>query len=528
MGFLLSAKAHRYVFVGSSVLIALSLPFSKFTLTLGIILLALNWIVEGMWKKKWDGLKRNSAVWVFFSIYISLIVGIIFTQNNSYGEQELVLKLPLLLIPLVYASSDPLSKRESRIILGSFVIAVLASSIISSVTFLLNIRYVVPMEELSPYVSHIRLALMVNIALAIVLWEIYKYRPFPKGLLLLAVVFILWFSMFLVILKSLTGIVVFLIMSMFYSVIFSNRSSNRILRYSVLFLLFVLWAASIGLVTRSAKAYFGDREVLMAENLNSHTVNGNPYRHWLDRTEYENGNLVWVNVCYLELEKEWNLRSTIDFDEYDEQEQRISSTLIRYLTSKGLTKDSIGVWSLTERDIEYVEQGFANVIFKEYAFGVFPRLYQSFWEIDQYLSRGHVSGSSLIQRYVYVKAGLNIFLNHFWTGVGTGDLEDVFYEYYATQEPNLEQKFWYLSHNQFLAQAVQTGIIGLLLFLVGWFYPIFKRFKTTHLLGWSVFIIITLSMFNEDTFQTHVGVSLAAFFYGLLIFGFSPEEKTNV
>jgi len=71
---------------------------------------------------------------------------------------------------------------------------------------------------------------------------------------------------------------------------------------------------------------------------------------------------------------------------------------------------------------------------------------------------------------------------------------------------------------------VQVGFIGFLLFIAGWFVPIYIKRKSIDLLSVAFFIIATLSMFNEDTFQTHVGVTLTAVFYGMLIFSPSSND----
>lgn len=172
----------------------------------------------------------------------------------------------------------------------------------------------------------------------------------------------------------------------------------------------------------------------------------------------------------------------------------------------------------------HIESGATNILFKQNRLGLYPRLYQTFWEIDQYRMYNHVSGSSLVQRYVFIRAGFNILLQNFWIGVGTGDLVDEFNSYYHQNEPKLKRKYWYLSHNQFLTHAVQVGLIGFLLFIAGWFVPLYIKRKSIDLLSVAFFIIATLSMLNEDTFQTHVGVTLTATFYGMLIFGTSSND----
>ncbi|MDD2197730.1 MAG: O-antigen ligase family protein [Bacteroidales bacterium] len=521
---LLPLKIHRKIFIGSGLLTILSLPFSKFTLTIALMVFTANWLLEGQWQPKWIRLKSNYSVFFFFGLYLSLVIGLLLTHNLTYGIKEITQKLPLLLIPLVFASTKPVNESEKQLLLGFFVLAIFVYSLLSSYIFFLNYWGFGNVRKISPFVSHIRLSLMVNISIAIVMWGMSRLRVLPKIKLVLGVVLLFWFVVYLFILQSLTGIVVLMLMVSFYCVYYAFKLKKRVYKTSIVLGFVLLWVIATSYLVLNAREYFGSRQQVDELILNDRTENGNLYKNNLNYIQYENGNLVWVNVCRKELEKEWNSRSSVKYTGKDKLSQPVSSTLIRYLASMGLNKDSVGVWSLSEEDVFFIEQGATNVMFKEHKIGFYPRLYQTFWEIDQYRTYGQVSGSSLVQRYVFARAGINIFLNNFWFGVGTGDLVEVFKKFYKENEPKLKPEFWHLSHNQFLTQAVQVGFFGLLIFILGWFYPLYQQRKKIDLLSFAFFIIITLSMLNEDTLQTHTGVSLAAFFYGLLFFSVDSKK----
>ncbi|NJK85175.1 MAG: hypothetical protein HC906_03650 [Bacteroidales bacterium] len=97
----------------------------------------------------------------------------------------------------------------------------------------------------------------------------------------------------------------------------------------------------------------------------------------------ENGYYIWLYVCDQELEEEWNKISQLPFNGQDKRGQELRHTLIRYLTSKGLRKDSAGISKLSEKDILAVENGDANVLFTK-KLSLYPRLYQIIWEFDVY------------------------------------------------------------------------------------------------------------------------------------------------
>jgi hypothetical protein len=249
------------------------------------------------------------------------------------------------------------------------------------------------------------------------------------------------------------------------------------------------------------------------------TVNGNPFTHDVETKEYENGNLLWVNVCWDEMERVWPTRSNIPFNGKDGLGQAVSYTILRYLTSKDLTKDSLGITKLDAIDIELIESGVTSVIFRQNRFGVYPRLYQLLWEIDQYRHFARISGSPFIQRLIYIKAAVHIISNNFFYGVGTGDFLDEFHAYYRVYEPKLEKRYWYPSHNQFITRFVTLGLWGFIVFFVAWFLPLFIEKAHRRIIALAFFLIITISMLNEDTLLTHIGVSFTALFYSLLIFG---------
>ena len=71
----------------------------------------------------------------------------------------------------------------------------------------------------------------------------------------------------------------------------------------------------------------------------------------------ENGNLIAINISDVELKKEWGKRSELSYDENGKNGNNIRFTLLRYLASKGLTKDSLGFSSLTTNDVFNIENG---------------------------------------------------------------------------------------------------------------------------------------------------------------------------
>jgi O-antigen ligase len=198
-------------------------------------------------------------------------------------------------------------------------------------------------------------------------------------------------------------------------------------------------------------------------------------------------------------------------------------TLIRYLTSSGLTKDSAGLAQLHEKDIRFIENGIANKLFTERK-PIKSRIYEIIWQIDYYLNGGNPSGHSVTQRVEYLKKGWHLFEDNAFTGTGTGDVKNEFANQFRKEKSLLESRFIYMPHNQFLTFLDSFGVIGFIIISCSILVPVILKKSLRSFLFNSFFVIILLSMLGEDTLETHPGVSFFAYFYSLFIFGIVESE----
>ncbi len=265
-----------------------------------------------------------------------------------------------------------------------------------------------------------------------------------------------------------------------------------------------------------------------AINKEEKTRSGNNYHHCFDCVDMENGTPVYIYICEQELKEEWNKRSLLLYDSLDKQGHELKYTLIRYLASKGLRKDAEGVRSLTNEDVAAIENGIANVNYNRMG-SLMVRIHKTLAEIRLYQSGKNPSGSSLVQRFEFWRAGWSIFKDHWLIGTGTGDVKKAFQEKYVEINSPLDERWRLRAHNQYLTFALTFGFIGFLYFLITFFYPViaFKKRPVIFL----VFIAITaLSFLNEDTLETQAGVTFVMFFMSLFIAAgadFHPSDGEN-
>jgi hypothetical protein len=250
-----------------------------------------------------------------------------------------------------------------------------------------------------------------------------------------------------------------------------------------------------------------------------YTVNQRPYQqpYKLDKGIWmkENGNLIYQNVSFEELEKQWNLRSSKKVNYANDGITTTEITLIRFLASKGLAKDSASVSTLSPEEISAIESGITNINHIG-ASGYKVRIHKIVWELDNYFSGGDFNGHSSAMRLEFWKTGWHIIHDNFWTGVGTGDQENAFQKQYTKDNSRLHQSWRYRAHNEYISMAVAFGIFGLIYFLAALLIPLYQNRRDMLYLGFM--LIALMSMFTEDTLDTQIGVSFFAFFNSYFLF----------
>lgn len=507
-------KVHSILYFTGLSLMIVSLPLSRFSLSVAQFILLGNWLLEMDFRRKWNELIRNIPALVLISLFILHVAGLIHTSDMDYAFKDLRIKLPLLALPVIFATTPPLDAKKFNILLFLFIGAVTVSTLINFGILLFT--EVSDLRQISPFISHIRLSL--NICLAIFL---SGYIAFAKDGRLtknsaIFLIFILWLVIYLIVSQSVTGFYVLVTTCVILGFYGLYRIKNIRLKRMMTLVFITTSLVVIGYLYVIVKNYLvTDKNAL--KNLLSHTVKGNPYSHDTVKSLTENGSLIGVYVCDKELRESWNRRSGYKYDSVDTRGFRIKSTLIRYLNSKGLKKDEAGVESLTDKDIRNIEAGWANVYYTK-KLSLKAPVYKLLWEC-QLMKRGAgPGGMSAAQRIEYWKAAVGIISHHFWTGVGTGDMDQAFQDQYRNMNSKLAAQYQHRSHNQFLAIFVAFGVFGFLWFCFTLIYPPLKLKKFSDFRFLVFFIVILLSMLTEDTLETQQGVTLFAFFTSFLIF----------
>lgn len=504
---------NRYVFIISFLLCGLL--FSKAILSISVLVLALNWLIDKSLADKIKVLFKNKAALAFLLIFGIHIVGLIYTVDFEYAAKDLRTKLPLLVFPIVFGSINPLQKKNFNFLINLFLFFVVISTLVSTSLFILD-----PIDSHrnnSPFMSHIRLGLLTSIASIILIKQGLELFKTFRFLTLFQILVGLWLGFFTIsIIGSLNATIIYLAAISFWIIWSAFNSKSKLAKtlYSVSLLIVII--VPILFVITINKKYFPPT-VVDFSNLKEYTAQGNRYYHDTKHLYFENTTLIYSYICDEELKVAWEQRSEIPFESQADNGFIITEVLYRYMASKALAKDAEGMAALNDIDIKNIEQGMVNYRLKN-ASPIESRLYELLNGYHNYVNYSIVNENSLLLRFEFWKASLGIIKVYPLFGVGTGDLNKAFSDQYELSNSQLEQNWRLRSHNQFLSISVAFGLIGLFVFLFSIVFPVFKTKAFNSFEFRIVFVVLLMSFLTEDTIETQIGVSIFAFFYTFLMF----------
>jgi len=151
---------HKWLYYHLLILTAICLPVSKFALSVTMVSLIVNYIIEFDFKRKYEALKNDKSILIFSLIFIIHIIWLYNSQNFKYAFHDIGNKAILILYPVIIGSSEKLSVKQIKTILLWFSASLLVSTLISSgiLVGIIDIE-VKDIRDISPFMSHIRLSL---------------------------------------------------------------------------------------------------------------------------------------------------------------------------------------------------------------------------------------------------------------------------------------------------------------------------------------------------------------------------------
>lgn len=514
------------LFFYSLIFVAAALPLSAAAISLGGGLALVAALVE-FFRARSKAVTVPQISYLFPTFIFGLqLLSFLCTSNHAAGVYDLKKALPFLLIPLAFFLAPPISERQRQLLLQIFSVAVVVSAMGAMLQFYRADNRSILDAQFAGFIHHIRFSLMVLLAIASLLLSAFNLknkRSLALGLHVSAILFLL---LFLVWHQSLTGISTLIILVFAICFYFGFKLKRPRIRLGLLALVLVGVFAPALFVGKVAYDFYNTDKVEAAA-LPQFTANGNPYINDLSNQFTENGHYIGLYLSEVELGEAWNKRSTLDYDSTTPEGYRVSDTIIRYLTSKNLTKDAEGVAALTGQDIRWIEEGISNYKLAGNGFSLYPRLYVTIWEMDHYLKTGNSENKSVAQRFEYLKAGWTIWMEHFWFGVGVGNWKEAYADAYREMGSSMRPEQYADAHNQYLSWLARLGLLGTAFILCCLVYPVvrLKSWKTT--LAGIFFAIILVSNFGDSNLDTHSGGYFFVFFYCLFLVPSHSKKSTS-
>ncbi|MCA1757654.1 MAG: O-antigen ligase family protein [Bacteroidales bacterium] len=504
--------------------IAFSLPLSEFLTSVFTIFLLVNHVIMAVARPGVIVRRFQNPMLILLGGYLVYILWVLNSSDTVSALHSLRLRLPLVVIPFVVFTAPAITIKELRVMLFSFIVGVTISSFAGVFLFYRNDALLLNTRELSPFISHIRMSLMICLALVVLtdaLAERIITHPAIK-----AGVFVLsgWLVTYMVFMSSLTGLALLMILMVSAIIIYVIRSGKLFLRIGALAVTILIVTLPAVYVSGIVLDYLTMKEQALPD-YSARTPSGRDYTHHTGLYGRENGYYTWNYICEEELAEGWNRVSTIPYNGYDSLGHELRFTLIRYLTSMGLRKDSAGVESLSQEDIRLIEQGYANRNYLDGS-GLHDRIYEIVWQIDHYVSGGNPQGHSVTQRLCFFRNGWRVFIRSPLFGTGTGDYNNEVARQYVADQTILDPEFRRLPHNQYLTSLGTFGLMGATLFWLFMLLPAAVSGSFRKRLFFFFFLIIFLSMLTEDTLETHTGVTFFALFYSLFMSPYGKGDGT--
>lgn len=233
-----SVKLTPY-FVGL-ILLAMSLPLSKYTTGLFHFFLIFIWLTDGLNVKPNSLINSKSSIkllgrnfgknvsskliliWqdktalFLISLYLIFLLSFFQGGNKTFILTPLRIKLPLLILPLVIFSMSKLSNKQFSTLLYCYIGAVLIGSLFSA--YVLFSKSFTDIREISVFISPIRFALMICLAIVILIDNFLNAKDLKKWIKLIFLILTIWFIFLLFKMESGSGMLILTMLFIVFSI----------------------------------------------------------------------------------------------------------------------------------------------------------------------------------------------------------------------------------------------------------------------------------------------------------------------
>lgn len=535
------------VYIFSLLFFIIGLPTSNALTSIATIVLTVSWLLSNSWKEKFVRLKENRSAVFIMLIFIPYLIGYLSSSKNVLADRELMRAAEWVLAPLIFATAPKLASKQIRGLLLFFIAAIVVTSIIVGVRILLsnylglsNFRAVTLIDHM-PFAYQAAFAIWTTIILSYGLkinnYSLSGLTPDINrgGMINHAAIItiikitsvILIFAIFLLV-KSLNGYVYFIVMSLITMSIIAFKISNKIHKRIAIGVIATMIILPNAYIAYNVYSFYQINEY-NPSTIDKETSHGNIYFHDFNNKTKENGNYVFLFVCDSEIEPLWNATSSINYRGTVKENYYTRDIIIRYMTSLGLRKDSDGFAKLTPLDIQNIENGYTNHIFTSGSKVIQKRIYETIWEIDEYMHKNDPNDKSLAQRVELAKLSVNIIEKNPCIGIGLGNNKEAYLNAIEESNSKFDPDFIITGNaspvNQYLSYLIRFGILGTLFILFCLLYPFFKLKGYKNTLLTTFLFSMLVANFGDCNFENYISFNYFLLFFCLLLFNSQSKES---
>jgi len=499
----------------------ISLPTSIALISITAVAMLIVWFLTGDYKTKWNRLIHNKNALLLMSIPVIYLIGLFFTQNFSLGIQEFNKSLYWFIFAFVLGSAPPVSYKNTYRLLGLYVFTVTIAAGFALLKLIFVDTVLFSDFRSVTWIDHIPFSFQIAFAIWLIFYYIFygNFSWIKKSLLFFLILFLITalFS-----LKSFNGYLYFGVMSLTALIMIIWKMKKRIQTFILLGSIIIVSILPAIYIYHCVQKFYDTTEY-HPDEIAKYTARGNLYHHNFDDKTKENGNYTGLFLCEEELIPLWNAHSEKSYQSLTSHGYFYNCVIIRYMTSKGLTKDAEGFAQLSQKDIENIENEIPNYIYAENKLKIYPRIYETIWEVDQYKIDNDPNKKSFAQRIELAVLAVEIIKKHFWTGIGLGNSAQAYMDIISESGSKLACQQTGSSHNQYLNYLIRFGILGTLYILGVLFWVFFKERKNHSFLLTIFFVSMLAANFGDANWETFIGLNYFSFFSCFLMW-ITPNE----
>ena len=282
-------KSLHKALVALLALVAFFLPF-KFLVNLFIALSLVAWLLSNPFKKLFVKTQNTKTLLTIVGFYVLHVVALLYTSNMGEGLFSLEIKLSLLVFPLIFYT-ETFTQKQYMFFLKSFVLGTLLCCVIclARVSFLYfaknetNFYY----ESLSWFQHPSYLAMYITFCCIILLLKNIFSR-------LITYICIAFFTFFVLLLSSKTGIVIHFLMIVICTASLFLKRKNYVKVIGIVLIGFIVFCAGLFFIPEVKQRFKGAFVSLNTTEIDKKSVESTAVRRliWGEATEIIKQNIL--------------------------------------------------------------------------------------------------------------------------------------------------------------------------------------------------------------------------------------------